>query len=156
MKDLQQDLNASLIEASKEMSTLTVLFHQTVAVHLGLNITDHKCLDFILSKGRATAGQLADWSGLTTGAITSVLNRLTKAGYVRRTKDPADLRIVYAEPVYAHLHKLKEVFGPLNDAMLELYGTYKEDELRVLLDYMLRANRIMRNRAEELRKSSAE
>lgn len=81
-------LSASLLDASKRLSTRTVFFHQAVAHHLGLHVTDHKCLDLVLEEGRVTAGRLAEWTGLTTGAITSVINRLEKAGFVRRVKDP--------------------------------------------------------------------
>ncbi|EHB57526.1 MULTISPECIES: MarR family winged helix-turn-helix transcriptional regulator [Paenibacillus] len=156
MKPTQQDLQQSLTEASKQLSTQTVMFHQAVAAHLGLNITDHKCMDLILSKGRVTAGQLAEWTGLTTGAITSVLNRLEKAGFIRRAKDPGDLRVVYAEPVYSQLHAIKEVFAPLNDAMLDLYSKYDQDQLETILDYILHSNQILRGLIEQLRKTTKE
>ncbi|ANY71285.1 MarR family winged helix-turn-helix transcriptional regulator [Paenibacillus ihbetae] len=156
MKPTHQDLKLSLIEASKQLSTQTVMFHQAVAAYLGLNITDHKCVDFILSKGRVTAGQLAEWTGLTTGAITSVLNRLEKAGFICRAKDPGDLRVVYAEPVYSQLHAIKEVFAPLNAAMLDLYSKYDQDQLETILDYILHSNQILRNLIEDLRKPAAE
>ena len=58
----QPDLNQALLDASRKLSARTVLFHQAVARHLGLNITDHKCLDFVLGMGKATAGQLAEVS----------------------------------------------------------------------------------------------
>jgi len=156
MNPAQNELQLSLIEASKQLSTQTVMFHQAVANHLGLNITDHKCMDLILSRGKVTAGQLAEWTGLTTGAITSVLNRLEKAGYIRRAKDPGDLRVVYAEPVYSQLHAIKKVFAPLNDAMLELYSKYSPEELQAILDYLVQSNRILRNLTENLRKPSIE
>ncbi|MEJ8544736.1 MarR family winged helix-turn-helix transcriptional regulator [Brevibacillus borstelensis] len=156
MKPTQEDLQQSLLEASKQLSTQTVMFHQAVAGHLGLNITDHKCMDLILSRGRATAGQLAEWTGLTTGAITSVLNRLEKAGYIRRAKDAGDLRVVYAEPIYSQLHAIKKVFAPLNDAMLELYSKYSQEELQTILDYLVHSRLILRNLTEELRKATIE
>lgn len=153
MRPTQKDLHLSLLEASKQLSTQTVMFHQAVAGHLGLNITDHKCMDFILSEGRATAGQLAEWTGLTTGAITSVLNRLEKAGYIRRAKDPGDLRVVNAEPIHSQLHMIKKVFAPLNDAMHELYSKYNEEELETILDYLGHSHQILRNLTEDLRRT---
>lgn len=151
MQPSQKDLHQPLIDASKQLSTQTVMFHQAVASHLGLNITDHKCMDLILSRGRATAGQLAEWTGLTTGAITSVLNRLEKAGYIRRAKDPGDLRVVYAEPIYSQLHVIQQVFAPLNDAMLELYSKYSQEELQTILDYLVHSNQILGRLTENLR-----
>src|SRR5690606_17587224 len=140
------------IYASKELSTQTVFFHQAAAKYLGLHITDHKCLDIVLSMGRATAGQLADLTGLTTGAITCVINRLEKAGFVRRAKGPKDLRIVYVEPVPENLQPLADIFGPLGEAMAELFSRYKEDELRLILDYLERSMRVLARQAERLKK----
>ncbi|MFE5318410.1 MarR family winged helix-turn-helix transcriptional regulator [Paenibacillus sp. NPDC056579] len=151
-RHMPPDLSRSLQEASKRLSTQTILFHQTVAGHLGLNITDHKILDIVLGLGRATAGQLAELMELTTGAITSALNRLEKSGYIRRMKDPSDLRIVWVEPLFGNLHNLKNAFSPLAEAMNELYSRYDEDELRVLLDYLERSNQILVNQTRQLKK----
>jgi DNA-binding MarR family transcriptional regulator len=145
------ELINALLEASKRLSTQTVFFHQAAAKYLGLNITDHKCLDIVLGMGRATAGQLAELTGLTTGAITSVINRLEKAGFVRRAKDPKDLRIVYVEPVYANLQPLGDIFGPLGEAMSKLFSRYSEDELRVILDYHERSIQVLARVAERLK-----
>ncbi|XEC94313.1 MarR family winged helix-turn-helix transcriptional regulator [Paenibacillus tarimensis] len=155
MDHKQPELHQSLIETSKRQSTLTVMFHQSVAAFLGLNITDHKCLDFLLAMGKATAGQLSEITGLTTGAITHVLNRLEKAGYVKRTKDPDDRRIVYAEPVYENLQSIWEVFGPLQTAMSDLYTRYSPSEIRTILDYIERSNQILAHQAELLRMKSS-
>lgn len=146
-------LYTSLQHASKELSTQTVFFHQAVAKYLGLNITDHKCLDIVLGMGRATAGQLADHTGLTTGAITNVINRLEKAGFVRRVKDPSDMRIVYVEPVHEHLEPLREVFAPLVEAMAELYSRYNAEELQLILDYLGRSAKILAKQTEQLKRS---
>src|SRR5690606_14693062 len=66
----------------------------------------------------------------TTGAITSVINRLEKAGFVRRVKDPHDLRIVYVEPVFDRLQPVLDVFAPLGEAMSALHARYSAGELR--------------------------
>jgi Transcriptional regulators len=145
------ELFNSLLDASKRLSTQTVFFHQAAAKYLGLNITDHKCLDIVLGMGRATAGQLAELTGLTTGAITSVINRLEKAGFVRRAKDPRDLRIVYVEPIYANLQPLGDIFGPLGEAMAGVFSRYSADELRLILDYHERAIQALAQVAERLK-----
>ena len=145
------ELFNALLEASRRLSTQTVFFHQAAAKYLGLHITDHKCLDIVLSTGRATAGQLAELTGLTTGAITSVINRLEKAGFVRRAKDPNDLRVVYVEPIPANLRPLGDIFGPLAEAMSALFARYSEDELRLILDYTERSIQVLAREAERLR-----
>lgn len=72
-------------------------FEDALADFLGLNRTDARCLDLIGREGRITAGRLAATSGLTTGAVTVVIDRLSSAGYVRRVRDPDDRRKVYVE-----------------------------------------------------------
>src|SRR5919204_2273684 len=83
----------------RETSTETIMFHQAVADVLGLHITDHKCLDIIYRYGAMPAGRLAELTGLTTGAVTGIIDRLEKAGYVRRANDPKDRRRTIIEPV---------------------------------------------------------
>src|ERR687897_3534396 len=88
----------TIIDRFREMSTETIMFHQAVADELGLNITDHKCLDLIHRYGAMPAGRLAELTGLTTGAVTGIIDRLEGAGYVRRTDDPKERRRIIVEP----------------------------------------------------------
>ena len=64
---------------------------------LGINRTDGRCLDIVQRLGQITAGELAQHSGLTTGAVTAVIDRLETAGYLRRVRDTADRRRVFVE-----------------------------------------------------------
>ena len=66
----------------REISTETILFHQAVAYTLGLHITDHKSLEILYRFGAMPAGRLAELTGFTTGAVTGIIDRLEKAGYV--------------------------------------------------------------------------
>src|SRR5215203_7474527 len=77
---------------SRRFSAATVLFHHAVAERLGLGPTDHKCLDLLRERGPMTGSALAAITGLTSGAITGVVARLERAGYVRREPDPSDGR----------------------------------------------------------------
>ena len=76
-----------------------MLFHHAVAERLGLGPADHKCLDLLVERGSMTSSQLAAITGLTTGAITGVVNRLEAAGYVQRQPDPDDRRKQVLTPV---------------------------------------------------------
>jgi DNA-binding MarR family transcriptional regulator len=82
----------NIIDKFREMSTETIMFHQAVADELGLSITDHKCLDLIHRFGAMPAGRLAELTSLTTGAVTGMIDRLEKAGYVKRANDSKDRR----------------------------------------------------------------
>jgi DNA-binding MarR family transcriptional regulator len=123
-------------EKFREMSTETIMFHQSVADVLGLHITDHKCLDLIYRFGAMPAGRLAELTGLTTGAVTGIIDRLEEAGYVRRTNDPEDRRRTIVEPTRnKKLEKrLEAIFIPLRDRMHNLLSLYSDSELVFLLD----------------------
>src|SRR6516165_3630549 len=99
------ELLVNLNEGFRQLSAATILFHQAIADRLGMNITDHKCADMLARNGAMTAGDLADYAGLTTGAITGVIDRLEKAGFVHRVKDPHDRRRVIVEPLSKRMEK---------------------------------------------------
>src|SRR6266568_4981316 len=77
---------------ARRHSTAVVLFHHAVAERLGLGPTDHKCLDLLRERGAMTGSDLAAITDLTSGAITGVVARLERAGYLRREPDPQDGR----------------------------------------------------------------
>src|SRR3954452_17871332 len=89
------------VQLGRELSTRTIVFHQTIADCLGIAATDHKCLGFIVEADHpVTAGELATMTGLTTGAITAVIDRLEAAKLASRECDPHDRRrvVVKAAP----------------------------------------------------------
>ena len=118
------------------MSTETIMLHQAVADRLGLHITDHKCLDFIYRHGAMTAGRLAELSGLTTGAVTGIIDRLEAAGYVQRADDPKDRRKTIVQPTRNKRleKKIEVIFLPLRARMHKLLSTYSDEQLTFLLD----------------------
>src|SRR5216684_4723718 len=83
----------------KRLSTATIMFHAAVADRMGVSVTDAKCRSILLQLGPMTAGALARHLGLTTGAVTGVIDRLERARLVRRVADPKDRRRVIVEPV---------------------------------------------------------
>src|SRR5262249_21091677 len=121
---------AALSGEFRQLSAATVMFHQAVADRLGMNVTDHKCADILERNGPMTAGELAERTGLTTGAITGVIDRLERAGFVRRAKDPGDRRRVIIEPLRK---RMARVIGPLFESMArasaELCARYTTEEL---------------------------
>ena len=124
----------------RETSTETIMFHQAVADVLGLHITDHKCLDIIYRYGAMPAGRLAELTGLTTGAVTGIIDRLEKSGYVRRTDDPKDRRRIIVGPTRNKKleRKLEAIFAPLAERMHKLLSSCSDSELVFLLDILTR------------------
>lgn len=121
--------------AGREWSTATVLFHTTLAERFGLNLTDWKCAE-LLSREVMTAGQLAAHTGLTTGAITGVIDRLEKAGFARRVADPQDRRKVMIEALHERDEEVARFFGPLLQQMGALMAQYSVEELTLMLGFM--------------------
>ncbi|HJS68037.1 MAG TPA: MarR family transcriptional regulator [Nitrososphaera sp.] len=134
----REELIHTIIQKRREMSTETIMFHQAVADELGLHITDHKCLDLIRNYGAMPAGRLAELTGLTTGAVTGTIDRLEKAGYVRRANDPNDRRRTIVEPARNKKleRKIEAIFIPLHERMHELLSSYSDSELAFLLDVL--------------------
>lgn len=131
------------------------MFHTSVADRLGLNVTDHKCLDFLLLYGPSTAGELAQRTALTTGAITTVLDRLERAGFVRREADPNDRRRVMVHPVYQQFGKIGSLFADLSIRMNELASRYTDNELALIIEFMNRTCDVLHEAALHLRREAA-
>jgi DNA-binding MarR family transcriptional regulator len=92
-------------------------------------------MDILYLEGRVTAGRLAEVTGLTTGAITGVVDRLEKAGLVRRERDETDRRKVFIAVVPEKAMKIGELYVPMQQAMEKVWSTYSDEELRLLLRF---------------------
>jgi DNA-binding MarR family transcriptional regulator len=143
----------ALSEELRNHSTATILFHESIATKLGLNLTDHKCLDVITKNHPITAGHLSKLTGLTTGAITGVLDRLEKERYINRVKDPQDKRRVFihinSEKVEKNISPLFRSFGEELDQIL---SRYDDKELQNVLDFIRRCNYLLNELAEKMTK----
>lgn len=144
-KSKRSELVAALGMAGRELSAHTVMFHTAVAERLRLGLTDHKAFDFILRHGPVTAGQLAEITGLTTGAVTGVIDRLEKTGYVERVRDDADRRKVLVRPALtpARERQCCQLFDSLGKSVDKVSTNYTEAELSVILDFMRRSVEVM-------------
>jgi DNA-binding MarR family transcriptional regulator len=134
----RKEIIQNIVDKFREMSLEAVMFHQALADELGLYVTDHKCMDIIHRFGAMPAGRLGEMTGLTTGAITGMIDRLEKAGYVRRTNDPKDRRKTIVEPVRNKKleRKIEVIFTPLHERMHKVLSSYSDNELTFLLDAM--------------------
>jgi DNA-binding MarR family transcriptional regulator len=144
-----------LIQLDREMrrvSSQSVLFSQAVAQRLGINPTDLECLGIIGETGALTAGQLAELTGLTTGAITGVIDRLEKAGYVRRAQDPGDRRRVIVQPVEnVAEQRIAPLFTSIGDATAQIVSRYSNEELAFIIDFATAMNRMTLEETAKLR-----
>lgn len=148
----EDELREALMTASRAMSTATVLFHHAIAEHVGLSATDHKYLDLLAQMGPVPAGKFAEATGLTTGAVTGVVDRLERAGLARRERDPNDRRVVVIKPLVDQaLRRLDPTFRELGSKLSSLYDDYTNEELEVILDYTRRATSLLRELTMRLR-----
>src|SRR5436309_12984008 len=108
-----------LEHAMRRASGLGAIFSQAVADSAGVSSSDLECLDFLNLEGRVTAGRLAEVTGLTTGAITGVVDRLEKGGLVRRERDADDRRKVVIRTVPENVAKIGRFYWHMQRAILK-------------------------------------
>lgn len=124
-------------DLGRELSTAVVMFHEAVASRLGLSATEWRCWGLLEKNGPCTAGRLAELSGFTTGAITGIVDRLEKAGYVRRKRHPTDRRSVVIHPlkVAGMQRAVWPIFSSLSAAMDAMAARYTPEQLAAIHEY---------------------
>ena len=128
-----------LDETLRKVGAQSVLISDLVATRVGLNSTDLECLDLLYLAGVTTAGTLARHTGLTSGATTAVIDRLERAGFVRRRRDTSDRRCVLVEVVPASAGRIQPLYAPLSSRLAQLNKRYEARELEIVVDYLSRA-----------------
>ena len=129
------ELLAELQRAAQISTTDGILFHQAVADRVGLHVTDLRCLNVLAQAGPLTAGELGQQLGLgTTGAVTRMVDRLERAGYVRRQADPRDRRRVIIQPVPERLAAIAPHYRGMATAWNDLLAAYSDEQLTLFLD----------------------
>jgi DNA-binding MarR family transcriptional regulator len=129
-----------------------VLHNQAIADRLGMGVTDLHCVNLLDIEGPMTAGRLAELMGLTTGAVTGVLDRLERAGLVRREADPADRRRVVAQLVPEGMARVRAAYAAVGGAVQELYASFDDAALALLVDYAERSTEITRRITADIRR----
>ena len=124
----------------REISAQAIFFHEVAARKLGLNATDTRCLDLIsrAESSEMTAGDLGRATGLTTGAVTGILDRLETAGLVERVRDSNDRRRVIVRPLPEAGARLGRVYDGLGAAMAKLASGYRTKELELISHFLER------------------
>ena len=143
---LPAQVTASLRALSTEIDRLD----QAAADRYGLNRTDMRALDIIGRTGPLAPTDLARQLGFTTGGVTTVLDRLEHAGYIRRRPAPADRRRLLVEATAATAARDAEVFGPLIRHTTDMLATYTSDQLQVIDDFLTRTRQLTAAYADTL------
>jgi DNA-binding MarR family transcriptional regulator len=154
-EDREQLLGTLGQQMGRRMSTAVVMFHQAVAEQFGMNATDFKCGDILSRTGPITAGELARLTGLETGTLTTVIDRLERNGFARRRRDPLDRRKVIVEPLPGRGQEVGAVFDSITAAMSALVAGYSEPELARILEFVNGMIDVVEEETRKLRAQAA-
>ncbi|OMD43371.1 MarR family transcriptional regulator [Paenibacillus odorifer] len=136
------------------LGTRTVVYQQNVAASLGLYNNDFLSVDILREKGPITAGELSKLTGLATGSVTALIDRLEKNGYVRRQNDPNDRRKVIIVPLYENKEDVIDTYQPLHTAMVKLAASYTDEELALISQFLGKASNVLEEQIDRLSSST--
>jgi len=126
-------------------------FDNLAAQRLGVNETDLHCLNIVENAGGITAGKLALLAGLTTGAVTGVIDRLEHRGFARRVSDPEDRRRVRVEVTRAFYARADKIWGPVRADWGRALAKFSDDELELITEFLRASNEVGRRHLDRLR-----
>jgi DNA-binding MarR family transcriptional regulator len=150
-RETREELLRSIGSEIRAQQNAVELIDEAACQLAGVNRTDGRCLDIIDQHERMTAGELARASGLTTGAVTTVLDRLERAGHVRRVRDELDRRRIYVEVTPETLQGMHDLYAPLASRSREQMASYTIDELTLLRDFVRLGKEMTLEHAAHLR-----
>jgi len=154
VKRNRQELIERLSLAIRASQNISDAFDERVAERLGINLTDLRCLDILSQRGSMTAGQLAEAMHLTSGAITTLVDRLEAAGYARRVRDSEDRRRVVVE-LTARAAETASLYEPLFNSSVELLKERTDEELLLMIDFLERGREMVEKELEKLERGEA-
>ncbi|MFM9492615.1 MarR family winged helix-turn-helix transcriptional regulator [Streptomyces galilaeus] len=148
---------AQALSAMDDLIAASLVGQQEMAQRLGLNVTDLTCFGYVIQAGEnlLTAGDLATRVHVTTGAVTGILNRLERAGYVTRRPDPQDRRRVRVAAEPTAVARAYALYEPYYARLNTLFADYSPEEIAVLTDWFSRATTLANAYREELRDKRA-
>jgi MarR family transcriptional regulator, organic hydroperoxide resistance regulator len=133
-------LRETVVRCLREFIAGSIIYNQQVADRVGLRLTDMQCINVLDLMGPSTPGELARSTGLTTGGVTVMLDRLEKAGYVKRAPNPRDRRSVLVRLNPTKLKKMQAFYGEINQRMAALLDETPDRELRSVVDLFSKMN----------------
>jgi DNA-binding MarR family transcriptional regulator len=150
---LESDLKIQIRKLSQQYAYTSIQMHEAVARKAGLPGTDHKYLGFLMEKGQMTAGELAELTGLTTGAVTGLIDRFEKKKLVKRRFAEDDRRKVIIEPITKNIMALfTPLYKEFRDKSERLLSSYSNKEMKIIEQYFLDAIGIMSETTSKLNK----
>ena len=146
----KEDLKRQVIRGAREYGFGSVLFRHVVGEMLGVNATDMECLGVIIFKGLTTPSELAQYTGLSSGATTAMLDRLEKSELIARRPNPKDRRSTHIVLVKETAAKIAPLFASLREAQDKIVSSYSAQELELLADFFKRSVAMWEEEREKL------
>ena len=141
---------------SRQYSDTSIWMHEAIARKAGLSGTDHKYLGLLIQKGEMPAGELSKLTGLTTGAVTGLIDRLEKKKLVKRQFDKTDRRKIIIVPNTQNTMKLLgPIFTELQNKTTNLVSSFTQNEIQVIEKYFLSAIAIMNEITNNINKNKS-
>lgn len=149
----KKDLINELHQEVQRCGTLTVIHTNAIADKIGLSATEFEALDIISHHRPVSAGDLSRYCGLTSGAITGLVDRLERAGFVRRMADPSDRRRVLLEPIEDPKvnEKVRNLYQPLGKCFKNVIESYSEEQIEFLIELQKSMNDVTEKVIADLR-----
>lgn len=148
---MSKDEIKRLRHVSQQYAYVSIKMHEAIAQKAGLSGTDHKYLGFLIVKGQMTAGELANLTGLTTGAVTGLIDRFEKKKLVKRTFSKDDRRKVIIEPNQKNIMALLEpLFAAFGKKSEEHIASFSNKEIKTIEAYLLKSIEIMTETTDKL------
>jgi DNA-binding MarR family transcriptional regulator len=144
-------LHAAFVTQIRHFIAGTILFNQSVADRVGLSLTDMQCINLLELLGPSTPGKLAASTGLTTGGVTVMLDRLEKAGLIKRQPNPKDRRSILVKVNARKLQKVNSFYSGINQRLETFLSERSEAEIQSVIDFLSSMNAIRAERAPELK-----
>jgi DNA-binding MarR family transcriptional regulator len=141
---MEQDIIDRMRHLTQLYAYTSLQMHEAVGRKAGLTGTDHKYLGFLIQKGQMTAGELSNLTGLTTGAVTGLIDRFEKKKLVKRKFAKNDRRKVFIEP---NTKTIMTLFVPLykefRSKSEKLTASFSNKEIKIIETYFSKAIEIM-------------
>jgi DNA-binding MarR family transcriptional regulator len=150
---MNRDSIDSVLRSLRRVNIQGSFLGQTVAIRFGLSESDIETLEQLIDMGATTAGRLSEITGLTSGAVTRVIDRLEQAGYVRRVPDPADRRRVIVEVVPEKVANIRVTLDRVSEKGAEEMSEYTDAQLALIADFLEKMEQITHDEAEAIRES---
>jgi DNA-binding MarR family transcriptional regulator len=145
------DLLAAVDRLLRDQASRALLIHQAIADQFGLGPSDLKAVDLAARAGRAlTAGQIAEATGLSSSAVTALLDRMERQGFIARGADPADRRRVIVVSTGKREQEVAQAFQPLRQATQQVLERYSTAELELITGFLQQLDAAMEQLAPSL------